>query len=152
MVMFLAVTSNVFGAVFARLGTASWLTDALLSIPLPPAGTMALVLAALFLLGWPFEWPAIVFIFVPVFVPVAVQLGYDPVWFAAMVALVLQTAFLSPPVAMAAFYLKGVAPRHVTLNQIFAGMLPFMGLQLIALVLLYTFPDIGLWLPKVLYK
>jgi len=149
MVMFLAVTSNVFGAVFARLGTASWLTDALLSIPLPPAGTMALVLAALFLLGWPFEWPAIVFIFVPVFVPVAVQLGYDPVWFAAMVALVLQTAFLSPPVAMSAYYLKQVVPAW-SLGTILRGMGQFMVIQCIAIVLVLLFPGIAMWLPEFL--
>jgi tripartite ATP-independent transporter DctM subunit len=149
MVLFLAVTSNVFGAVFARLGTAGWLTDALLSIPLPPAGTMALVLAALFLLGWPFEWPAIVFIFVPVFVPVAVQLGYDPVWFAAMIALVLQTAFLSPPVAMSAYYLKQVVPGW-SLGTILRGMGQFMVIQCIAIVLVLVFPGIAMWLPEFL--
>ncbi len=149
MVMFLAVTSNVFGAVFARLGTAGWLTDALLAIPLPPAGTMALVLAALFLLGWPFEWPAIVFIFVPVFVPVAVQLGYDPVWFAAMTALVLQTAFLSPPVAMSAYDLKQVVPGW-SLGTVLRGMAQFMVLQLVAIALVLAFPGIAMWLPEFL--
>ncbi len=149
MVLFLAVASNVFGAVFARLGTAGWVTEALLSIPLPPAGTMALVLAALFLLGWPFEWPAIVFIFVPVFVPVAVQLGYDPVWFAAMVALVLQTAFLSPPVAMSAYYLKQVVPAW-SLGTILRGMGQFMVIQLVAIALVLVFPGIAMWLPEAL--
>jgi tripartite ATP-independent transporter DctM subunit len=149
MVMFLAVTSNVFGAVFARLGTASWITEALLSVPLPPAATLALVLAALFLLGWPFEWPAIVFIFVPVFVPVAAQLGYDPVWFAAMVALVLQTAFLSPPVAMSAYYLKQVVPDW-GLGTILRGMGHFMVLQCLAILLVLLFPGIAMWLPEAL--
>jgi TRAP-type mannitol/chloroaromatic compound transport system permease large subunit len=149
MMMLLAVTSNVFGAVFARLGTAGWITDALLSVPLPPAATMALVLAALFLLGWPFEWPAIVFIFVPVFVPVAVQLGYDPVWFAAIVALVLQTAFLSPPVAMSAYYLKQVVPAW-SLGTILRGMGQFMVIQCIAIALVLLFPGIAMWLPEAL--
>jgi tripartite ATP-independent transporter DctM subunit len=149
MIMFLAVTSNVFGAVFARLGAAHWVTEQLLSVPLPPAGTMALVLAALFLLGWPFEWPAIVFVFVPVFVPVAVQLGYDPLWFAAMVALVLQSAFLSPPVAMSAYYLKQVVPGW-DLGTILRGMGHFMAIQLVAIVLVLLFPGIAMWLPQFL--
>jgi tripartite ATP-independent transporter DctM subunit len=149
MIMFLAVTSNVFGAVFARLGTATWLTETLLAIPLPPAATMALVLAALFLLGWPFEWPAIVFIFVPVFVPVAAQLGYDPVWFAAIVALVLQTAFLSPPVAMSAYYLKQVVPDW-SLGTILRGMGQFIVIQCLAIALVLVFPGIAMWLPQFL--
>ncbi|HJV11569.1 MAG TPA: TRAP transporter large permease subunit, partial [Burkholderiales bacterium] len=103
------------------------------------------------ILGWPLEWPVIVFIFVPIFLPVVEGLNFDLVWFCTLVAVNLQTAFLSPPVAMAAFYLKGVSPPHVTLNQIFGGMLPFMGIQVIAIALLYVFPQIGLWLPNVLY-
>ena len=88
----------------------------------------------------------------PIFVPLLDHLGVDPLFFGLLVALNLQTAFLSPPVAMAAFYLKGVSPPHVTLNQIFLGMLPFMGIQGLAIVLLYVFPQIGLWLPQILYK
>ncbi|MCY1337622.1 TRAP transporter, DctM subunit [compost metagenome] len=103
-------------------------------------------------LGWPLEWTEIIIIFMPIFIPLLDNFGIDPLFFGLLVALNLQTAFLSPPVAMAAFYLKGVAPPHVTLNQIFLGMLPFMGIQLIALVLLYVFPGIGLWLPTVLYR
>jgi len=112
MVLFLAVASNVFGSVFAWLGTANWITKMLLAAPLPAWGTMTLLLAFIFLLGWPFEWPAIVLIFMPLLAPVAKGLGYDMVWFATVTAVVLQTAFLSPPVAMAAFYLKGVAPSR----------------------------------------
>jgi TRAP-type mannitol/chloroaromatic compound transport system permease large subunit len=88
----------------------------------------------------------------PIFIPLLPHFGVDPLFFGLIVALNLQTAFLSPPVAMAAFYLKGVSPPHVTLNQIFAGMLPFMAIQVLAIVLLYTFPAIGLWLPHTLYK
>jgi TRAP-type mannitol/chloroaromatic compound transport system permease large subunit len=115
MVLFLAVASNIFGAVFARLGTATWITNALLAVPLPAWGTMSLVLVLIFLLGWPFEWPAIVLIFLPMLAPVATGLGYDMVWFATITAVVLQTAFLSPPVAMSAYYQAGgeaVEPRH----------------------------------------
>ncbi|MFM9885718.1 MAG: TRAP transporter large permease subunit [Burkholderiales bacterium] len=151
MVMFLAVTSNIFGSVFARLGTAGWITDALLSMGLPPTATMALVLAALFLLGWPFEWPAIVFIFVPVFVPVAIQLGYDLVWFATAVALVLQTAFLSPPVAMSAYYLKQVVSEW-NLGTIARGMRQFLAIQCVAVALVLLFPAIATWLPTVLER
>ena len=94
---------------------------------------------------------ASIVIFMPIFVPLLPKFGVDPLFFGLLVALNLQTAFLSPPVAMSAFYLKGVAPKHVTLNQIFAGMLPFMGIQVLAIFLLYMFPQIGLWLPQVLY-
>ena len=106
----------------------------------------------IFILGWPLEWTEIIVIFMPIFIPLLDNFGVDPLFFGLLVALNLQTAFLSPPVAMAAFYLKGVSPPHVTLNQIFAGMLPFMGIQVIAIFLLYVFPQIGLWLPQVLYK
>ena len=106
----------------------------------------------IFLLGWPLEWTEIIVIFMPIFIPLLDNFGVDPLFFGLLVALNLQTAFLSPPVAMAAFYLKGVAPPHVTLNQIFAGMIPFMMIQVLALALLYLFPEIGLWLPQVLYK
>ncbi|MFZ9196196.1 MAG: TRAP transporter large permease subunit, partial [Burkholderiales bacterium] len=106
----------------------------------------------IFILGWPLEWTEIIVIFMPIFIPLLPKFGIDPLFFGLLVALNLQTAFLSPPVAMAAFYLKGVAPKHVTLNQIFMGMMPFMVIQVIALALLYIFPGIGLWLPQTLYK
>ncbi len=150
MVMFLAVTSNVFGAVFARLGTAGWLTDALLAMPLPPAGTMALVLVALFLLGWPFEWPVIVLVFVPILYPLVQAMKYDIIWFCTLVAVNLQTAYLSPPVAMSAYYLKSVVPSW-QLKDIYAGMLQFMVLQVIGLLAVIMFPEIALWLPKRLF-
>ena len=122
-----------------------------MSLNLNPVTFMLLAQAIIFVLGWPLEWTEIIVIFMPIFVPLLPKFGVDPLFFGLLVALNLQTAFLSPPVAMAAFYLKGVAPPHVTLNQIFGGMLPFMGIQVIALILLYTFPQIGLWLPSVLY-
>ncbi|HEX9397102.1 MAG TPA: TRAP transporter large permease subunit [Burkholderiales bacterium] len=149
MVLFLAATSNVFGAVFARFGTATWITNALLAIPLPPWGTMALILVLIFLLGWPFEWPAIVLIFMPMLAPVVASLGYDMVFFGTISAVVLQTAFLSPPVAMAAYYLKQVV-KEWSISTIFRGMYDFMWIQCLAVALVLAFPQIAMWLPNAL--
>jgi tripartite ATP-independent transporter DctM subunit len=149
MVLFLAATSNIFGAVFARLGTATWITESLLAVPLPPIGTMALLLTLVFLLGWPFEWPAIVLIFLPMLAPVAAGLNYDMVFFGTIVAVVLQTAFLSPPVAMSAYYLKQ-AVREWSLATIYRGMADFMVIQCIAVALVLVFPKIAMWLPDAL--
>jgi TRAP-type mannitol/chloroaromatic compound transport system permease large subunit len=118
MVMFLAVTSNIFGAVFARLGTAEWITRSLLALPLPPMLMLLLILTLIFLLGWPFEWPAIILVFLPIFAPVVQALHFNLVWFGALVAVTMQTAFLSPPVAMSAYYLHPdhhVRPQHFDL-------------------------------------
>jgi tripartite ATP-independent transporter DctM subunit len=147
MVLFLAVASNVFGAVFAWLGTANWITNMLLAAPLPAWGTMSLLLTVIFLLGWPFEWPAIVLIFLPLLAPVAKGLGYDMVWFGCIVAVVLQTAFLSPPVAMSAYYLKQVV-REWNLRTIYRGMADFMVLQCVCVVLVLAFPSIAMWFPN----
>ena len=147
MVLFLAVASNVFGAVFAWLGTATWITNALLAAPLPAWGTMTLLLILIFLLGWPFEWPAIVLIFLPLLAPVAKGLNYDMVWFGCIVAVVLQTAFLSPPVAMSAYYLKQVV-REWNLKLIYRGMADFMVIQVICVVLVLIFPSIAMWFPN----
>jgi TRAP-type mannitol/chloroaromatic compound transport system permease large subunit len=147
MVLFLAVCSNIFGAVFARLGTATWITEALLAIPLPPWGTMSLLLALVFLLGWPFEWPAIVLIFLPMLAPVATALGYNMVWFGTIVAVVLQTAFLSPPVAMSAYYLKS-AVKEWSMSTIYKGMADFMVIQVLCVVLVLAFPGIAMWFPN----
>lgn len=152
MVCWLFVGSSIFSAAFALLGGQALVEQWVLSMNLSPVQFMILAQLIIFLLGWPLEWTEIIIIFMPIFIPLLDNFGIDPLFFGLLVALNLQTAFLSPPVAMAAFYLKGVAPPHVTLNQIFLGMLPFMGIQLIALVLLYVFPEIGLWLPTVLYR
>ncbi|MGY2491645.1 TRAP transporter large permease [Cupriavidus sp. CP313] len=152
MVCWLFVGSSIFSAAFALLGGQALVEQWVLSLDLSPVQFMILAQLIIFLLGWPLEWTEIIIIFMPIFIPLLDNFGIDPLFFGLLVALNLQTAFLSPPVAMAAFYLKGVAPPHVTLNQIFLGMLPFMGIQLIALVLLYVFPGIGLWLPTVLYR
>jgi TRAP-type mannitol/chloroaromatic compound transport system permease large subunit len=152
MVCWLFVGSSIFSAAFALLGGQEVIEKWVLSLGLTTTQFMILSQFIIFILGWPLEWTEIIVIFMPIFIPLLAKFGVDPLFFGLLVALNLQTAFLSPPVAMAAFYLKGVAPPHVTLNQIFAGMMPFMGIQVLALVLLYVFPQIGLWLPNVLYK
>ena len=151
MVCWLFVGSGIFSAAFALLGGQELIEKWVLSLDMTPLQFMILAQFIIFILGWPLEWTEIIIIFMPIFIPLLPHFNIDPLFFGLLVALNLQTAFLSPPVAMAAFYLKGVAPPHVTLNQIFAGMMPFMGIQIIALILLYTFPQIGLWLPGVLY-
>jgi len=163
MVLLLAVTSNIFGAVFARLGTASWITESMLALPLAPVAMLLVVLALIFLLGWPFEWPAIVLVFLPIFYPVIdalkpelattldVSSDFVMVWFGALVAVTLQTAFLSPPVAMSAYYLRQVV-REWPLATIYKGMFEFMILQCVAIVLLIVFPAIATSFPEKLRK
>lgn len=152
MVCWLFVGSSIFSAAFALLGGQSIVETWVLSLGLTPLQFMLLAQFIIFVLGWPLEWTEIIVIFMPIFIPLLPKFGIDPLFFGLLVALNLQTAFLSPPVAMAAFYLKGVSPPHVTLNQIFAGMIPFMGIQIIAIFVLYIFPQIGLWLPELLYN
>ncbi len=151
MVCWLFVGSSIFSSVFGLLGGQEVIKDFMLWLDLGPIGFMLLVQVIIFLLGWPLEWTEIIVIFVPIFLPLLQHFGIDPLFFGLMVALNIQTSFLSPPVAMAGFYLKGVAPPHVTINQIFSGMLPFMFIVIIAMALLYVFPAIGMWLPSVLY-
>ncbi len=151
MVCWLFVGSGIFSAAFALLGGQEVIEKWVLSLDMTPVQFMILAQFIIFILGWPLEWTEIIIIFMPIFLPLLPHFHIDPLFFGLLVALNLQTAFLSPPVAMAAFYLKGVSPPHVTLNAIFAGMMPFMGIQVIALVLLYVFPDIGLWVPRALY-
>jgi TRAP-type mannitol/chloroaromatic compound transport system permease large subunit len=151
MVCWLFVGSSIFSAAFALLGGQGIVENWVLSLGLTPVQFLLLSQAIIFILGWPLEWTEIIVIFMPIFIPLLAKFNIDPLFFGLLVALNLQTAFLSPPVAMAAFYLKGVSPPHVTLNQIFAGMIPFMGIQLIALAVLYLFPQIGMWLPTTLY-
>jgi TRAP-type mannitol/chloroaromatic compound transport system permease large subunit len=152
MVCWLFVGSAIFSAAFALLGGQELVEHWVLGMNLSKTQFMLLSQVIIFVLGWPLEWTEIIVIFMPIFIPLLPKFGVDPLFFGLLVALNLQTAFLSPPVAMAAFYLKGVSPPHVTLNQIFAGMMPFMGIQVLAIFLLYMFPGIGLWLPQLLYK
>ncbi len=151
MVCWLFVGSAIFSAAFALLGGQELVEKWVMSMNLTKTQFLILSQVIIFILGWPLEWTEIIVIFMPIFIPLLDNFGVDPLFFGLLVALNLQTAFLSPPVAMAAFYLKGVSPPHVTLNQIFAGMLPFMGIQIVAIFLLYIFPEIGMWLPQVLY-
>ena len=151
MVLLLAVTSNIFGAVFARLGTANWITEQLLALPLPPIAMLVMVVVLIFLLGWPFEWPAIILVFLPIFYPVVKALNFDLVWFGALVAVTLQTAFLSPPVAMSAYYLKQVV-KDWSLATIYKGMGQFMMLQVVAIALIIIFPPIATWFPEYLQE
>jgi TRAP-type mannitol/chloroaromatic compound transport system permease large subunit len=122
-----------------------------LGLNMSPLQFLILAQAIIFFLGWPLEWTEIIVIFVPIFIPLLAHFNVDPVLFATMVAVNLQAAFLSPPVAMSAFYLKGVSPKHVTLNQIFAGMMPYMLIVIICLVFMYIWPGMTLWLPNFLY-
>jgi tripartite ATP-independent transporter DctM subunit len=155
MVLFLAVSSSVFGAVFTKLGATDLVTDALSGVPLPDWGKLLLVMALIFVLGWPFEWPAIILVFVPIVLPVVEQLQFGlerqemMIWFGALVAVNLQTAFLSPPVAMSAYYLKNVMPQW-SLSAIYRGMGEFMIIQILCLLAVLLWPEVALWLPRVL--
>lgn len=150
MVLFLGVASNIFGSVFARLGSADLITNTLLALPLPPFVMLLIIMGLIFLLGWPFEWPAIILLFLPIFLPLILALKIDLLWFGAITAVNLQTAFLSPPVAMSAYYLKAVVPEW-DLGTIYKGMMEFMVLQVIALLLVMVFPEIALWFPRWLF-
>jgi TRAP-type mannitol/chloroaromatic compound transport system permease large subunit len=151
MVCWLFVGSALFSAVFAILGGQALLESWVLSLNLSPVQFMILSQAIIFLLGWPLEWTEIIVIFVPIFLPMLKHFNVDPILWGVLVFVNLQAAFLSPPVAMSAFYLKGVAPKHVTLNQIFAGMMPYMLIVIICMVLMYLWPGLTLWLPNYLY-
>ncbi|MBU1208318.1 MAG: TRAP transporter large permease subunit [Proteobacteria bacterium] len=150
MVLFLAVAANIFGSVFARLGSATLITNSLIALDLSPFMMLLLLMVVIFILGWPFEWPAIILIFLPIFLPLILTLKFNLIWFGALIAVNLQTAFLSPPVAMSAYYLKAVVPQW-ELKTIYKGVIEFMVIQLIALFLLMMYPEIALWLPGVLF-
>ncbi len=151
MVCWLFVGSALFSGVFAILGGQALLEQWVLSLNLSPVQFMILSQAIIFLLGWPLEWTEIIIIFVPIFLPMLQHFGIDPILWGVLVFVNLQAAFLSPPVAMSAYYLKGVAPSHVTLNQIFSGMMPYMLIVILCMVLLYLWPGLALWLPEFLY-
>ncbi len=151
MVCWLFVGSYVFSAVFAYLGGQAVVENFIIGLDLTTIQFLLLTQLIIFLLGWPLEWTEIIVIFLPIFLPLLSHFGVDPLFFGVLVALNIQTSFLSPPVAMAPFYLKGVAPKHVSINDIFMGVLPYNALVLFAMFLYYMFPEIGLWLPRVLY-
>ncbi len=150
LIMFLVAASNFFGATFSRLGTPIMLTEGLLAWDLSVTWVLIIIMALVFLLGWPLEWVPIVLIIVPIMVPVLVKLDVNLTWFAILVAVNLQTAWLSPPVALSAYFLKGVVPEW-DLKDIYLGMMQFMVIQLIGLILVFNFPQIALWLPQYIY-
>ena len=151
MVCWLFIGSALFSAVFALHGGQGLIERWVLGMNLSPVGFLFISQVIIFLLGWPLEWTEIIVIFCPIFIPLLGHFQVDPILFGTMVAVNLQAAFLSPPVAMSAFYLKGVAPKHVTLNQIFAGMMPYMIIVCICLMFMYIWPGMTLWLPEFLY-
>jgi tripartite ATP-independent transporter DctM subunit len=152
MVGWLFVGSFTFSAVFAALGGDAVIKDFVVALDLSPIAFLIVAQIIIFVLGWPLEWTEIIVIFMPIFLPLLDHFGIDPLFFGLLVALNIQTSFLSPPVAMAPFYLKGVAPAHVSINEIFRGVMPFNLIVILAMVILYLFPEIGLWLPRVLYN
>ena len=151
MVCWLFVGSWTFSSVFSYLGGEHLVKDFVLSLNLSPITFLILTQIIIFLLGWPLEWSEIIIIFVPIFLPLLSHFNVDPLFFGILIALNLQTSFLTPPMAMAAYYLKGIAPPHVQLGQIFKGCMPYLGMVLISMVMLYTFPGIALWLPEYFY-
>ena len=151
MVCWLFVGSALFSAVFAILGGQRLVEEWVMALNLTPIQFLLLSQAIIFVLGWPLEWTEIIVIFVPIFLPLLAHFEIDPLLWGVMVFVNLQAAFLSPPVAMSAFYLKGVSPPHVTINQIFAGMMPYMFIVILCLVLMYIWPELTLWLPNYLY-
>jgi TRAP-type mannitol/chloroaromatic compound transport system permease large subunit len=151
MVCWLFVGSALFSGVFAILGGQALVEQWVLSLNMSPVQFMILSQAIIFILGWPLEWTEIIVIFVPIFLPLLKHFNIDPVLWGTLVFVNLQAAFLSPPVAMSAFYLKGVSPPHVTLNQIFNGMMPYMVVIVVCMVIMYLWPGMTLWLPNYLY-
>ena len=149
MILLLVAASNYFGAVFSRLGSATLIAESLLGLNFSPTIMLLLILAIIFVLGWPLEWVPIVLIVVPILLPLVTKLGINLVWFCTLVAVCLQTAWLSPPVALSAYFLRGVVPDW-PLKDIYAGMMQFMVLQIVGLLLVLFFPQLALWLPGVL--
>ena len=150
LIMVLVCASNFFGAVFSRLGTPTMITEYLMLLDLPPTAILLIIMAFIFLLAWPLEWVPIVLIIIPIVLPLIEQLGFNLTWFGILVAVNLQTAWLSPPVALSAYFLKGVVPEW-DLADIYKGMMQFMAIQVVGLALIIIFPQIVLWLPTYLY-
>lgn len=150
LILFLVAASNFFGAVFSRLGTPMMLTEHLLTLDLSQMTVLLITMALIFVLGWPLEWVPIVLIIVPILIPLLDQLQINLTWFGILVAVNLQTAWLSPPVALSAYFLKGVVPSW-DLRDIYFGMMQFMVIQLIGLIMVLLFPQLALWLPAYIY-
>jgi tripartite ATP-independent transporter DctM subunit len=151
MVCWLFVGSATFASIFAYLGGEGIIKQFVLGLDMNPVMFLLVAQFIIFLLGWPLEWTEIIIIFVPIFLPLLAHFQIDPLLFGVLVALNLQTAFLSPPMAMSAYYLKGVAPKSVLLTQIFRGCLPFLYIVIVCMLLVYIWPEIALWLPRAVY-
>jgi tripartite ATP-independent transporter DctM subunit len=151
MVCFLFVGSATFAGVFGYLGGQAVIEKFVLGLNMNPITFLLVAQLIIFLLGWPLEWTEIIIIFVPIFLPMLQHFQIDPLMFGLLVALNLQTAFLSPPMAMAAYYLKGIAPKHVLLTQIFSGCMPFLYIVIVSMLVVYIWPQVVLWLPKAIY-
>ena len=150
LILFLVAASNFFGAVFSRLGTPMMLTDFMLTWDLSVSMVLIIIMALIFILGWPLEWVPIVLLIIPILIPTLVNFDVNLTWFGILVAVNLQTAWLSPPVALSAYFLKGVVPEW-DLKDIYFGMMQFMIIQLFGLTLIFFFPQIALWLPEYIY-
>ena len=151
MVCWLFVGSWTFASVFSYLGGHGLIEEWVLGMEVGRVGFLILAQVIIFLLGWPLEWSEIIIIFVPIFLPMLSTFGVDPLFFGVLVALNLQTSFLTPPMAMSAYYLKGVAGKSVELIEIFRGIMPYLAIVITAMALMYIFPEIALWLPKYLF-
>jgi tripartite ATP-independent transporter DctM subunit len=151
MVCWLFVGSWTFASVFSYLGGHDLVQEFVLGLNLSPITFLLLAQVIIFLLGWPLEWSEIIIIFVPIFLPMLPAFGIDPLFFGILIALNLQTSFLTPPMAMAAYYLKGISPPHVLLIDIFRGVMPFLSMVILAMLIIYIFPQIVFWLPQLLY-
>ena len=150
MVMVLLAASTFMGVVFSSMGTPSFIARSLLSWNLPPWFFLVGILVVCFILGWPLEWVPIVVVIVPIFLPVIMEMNVNMIWFSILLAVVLQTCWLSPPVALSAYYIKGIMPEWELLD-IYKGMMPFMGLQMVGVAVVYFFPPLSLWLPELLF-
>jgi len=148
MILLLVAASNLFGAVFSRLGSPEFMAEWLIGLNLPPTLMLIVILGLIFVLGWPLEWVPIVLIIVPIVLPIIKAANIDLIWFCTLVAVTLQTAWLSPPVALSAYFLKGVVPQW-SLREIYSGMVQFMVLQLVAVGILLVFPKLATWLPSI---
>jgi tripartite ATP-independent transporter DctM subunit len=151
MVCWLFVGSATFASIFAYLGGQQLVSDFVTGLDMSPLMFLIVAQIIIFILGWPLEWTEIIVIFIPIFLPLLPHFGIDPLFFGMLVAVNLQTAFLSPPMAMSAYYLKGVAPPQVQLTDIFRGMMPYMAIVILCMVLMYVFPQTVFWLPNLVY-
>lgn len=151
MVLMIAIGATMVVGIFTRLGGGDVVRDLLLAAPFGKWGVLGITLFVVFLLGYFIDWIGIIFLIVPLVTPVARQVGFDPVWFSMVIIVMLQTSFLTPPFAYAIFYLKGVAPPEVTMGDLYRGVVPFIALQLLAVLAVILFPQLVLWLPSLMY-